>query len=171
MARQQPGERQECSLRDELETIITLVSGDARQRGVRLVLEEISGRAVVRADGEKLRQAFLNIVINALQATPAGGSVAISTNSNAEGYEICFRDTGCGIDAAALGKIFEPFFTTKVDGTGLGLAVTKKIIESHGGQLTVASEAGMGTTVVVKLPAHQESAANSDVKMGGSTQL
>lgn len=152
MARQQPGERQECSLSDELETIITLVSGDARQRGVRLVLEESSGKAVVRADGEKLRQAFLNITLNALQATPAGGSVTISTGSSAAGYEIRFSDTGSGIDAAALGKIFEPFFTTKVDGTGLGLAVTKKIIESHGGQLTVASEAGMGTTVTVKLP-------------------
>lgn len=152
MARQQPGERQECSLRDELETIITLVSGDARQRGVRLVLEEISGKAVVRANGEKLRQAFLNITLNALQATPAGGRVTITTSSYADGYEIRFSDTGSGIDAAALGRIFDPFYTTKVDGTGLGLAVTKKIIESHGGQLTVASEAGMGTTVTVKLP-------------------
>lgn len=152
MARQQPGELRECSLRDELETIITLVSGAARQRGVRLALEEISGKAVVRADGEKLRQAFLNITLNALQATPAGGSVTISAASSAAGYEIRFSDTGSGIDAAALGKIFEPFFTTKVDGTGLGLAVTKKIIEGHGGLLDVASEAGKGTTVTVKLP-------------------
>ncbi len=120
MARPLPGKLQECSLREELKTIITLVSGDARQRQVSLILEEIPGTAVIRADGEKLRQAFLNIVINALQATPAGGSVAISTNSSAEGYEICFRDSGSGIEAAALGKIFDPFFTTKPDGTGWG---------------------------------------------------
>lgn len=171
MARQQPGEMKECSLREELTTIMTLVSGDARQRGIHLVLHDIPAEAVIRADGEKLRQAFLNIVINALQATPAGGSVTISISRGAGGYEIRCCDSGSGIDAAALGKIFDPFFTTKIDGTGLGLAVAKKIIESHGGQLTVASEAGMGTTVVVKLPDEQESVANSDLKMGGSTQL
>ena len=152
MARPLPGKLQECSLQEELKTIITLVSGDARQRQVSLVLEEISATAVIRADGEKLRQAFLNIVINALQATPPGGSVTISTSSSAEGYEICFRDTGSGIEAAALGKIFDPFFTTKTDGTGLGLAITRRIIEGHGGQLIVTSEAGAGTTVMVKLP-------------------
>jgi len=152
MARQQPGERKECSLREELETILTLVSGDARQRGIRLVLEDIPTAAVIRADGEKLRQAFLNIVMNALQATMAGGNVTISVGRSDDGYEIRFRDSGCGIEDAALAKIFDPFFTTKADGTGLGLAVTKKIIEGHGGQLSVTSETGKGTTVVVSLP-------------------
>ena len=152
MARQQPSERKECSLREELETIITLVSGDARQRRIRLLLDDIPADAVVRADGEKLRQAFLNIVINALQATPAGGSVIISTNSCDEDYEIRFSDSGIGIEADVLAKIFDPFFTTKPDGTGLGLAVTKKIVEGHGGHLTVASKAGNGTTVLVRLP-------------------
>jgi len=152
MARQQPGERKECSLREELETILTLVSGDARQRGIRLVLEDIPTAAVIRADGEKLRQAFLNIVMNALQATLAGGNVTISAGRSDDGYEIRFRDSGCGIEDAALAKIFDPFFTTKADGTGLGLAVTKKIIEGHGGQLSVTSETGKGTTVVVSLP-------------------
>ncbi|PKN16410.1 MAG: sensor histidine kinase, partial [Deltaproteobacteria bacterium HGW-Deltaproteobacteria-23] len=152
MARQQPGELRECSLRDELETIITLLNGDARQRGISLLLEEISGKALISADGEKLRQAFLNIILNALQATPAGGSVTITVSSSAAGYEISFVDSGSGIDAAALGKIFDPFFTTKVDGTGLGLAVTRKIVEAHGGQLTVTSEVGKGSTVTVVLP-------------------
>jgi len=159
MARPQPGEEKDCSLREELETIITLVSGEARQRGVRLTLADIPAAAVVRGDGEKLRQAFLNIVINALQATPPDGSVTIVTTRSDGAYEIRFRDTGCGIGADALARIFDPFFTTKANGTGLGLAVTKKIIEGHGGTLTVESEPDTGTTVTVTLPVPAEGAA------------
>lgn len=152
MARQQPGERRECSLREELETILTLVSADARHRRVQIKLDDIPVDAVVWADGEKLRQVFLNIVINALQATPAGGRVAISAKRNGPEYEIHFIDSGSGIAADALSKIFDPFFTTKPEGTGLGLAVTRRIVEGHGGSLTVSSAAGEGTTVLVRLP-------------------
>ena len=194
MARPQSGEMRNCSLREELETIVTLTANDARQRGIRLSFELPADDLTITGDGEKLRQAFLNIVINALQATPGGGSVTISTHKNSlppggggsgrggssklaedsllppppaptplgplcpsrkgeDTYcEIRFRDTGPGIDNDTLGRIFEPFFTTKPDGTGLGLAVTKKIIEAHSGTLTVESEIGKGTTVVVRLP-------------------
>jgi len=160
MARPQPAEMKDCPVRDELVTIATLVASDAKERGVSLVLEPSNTDVIVQADGEKLRQAFLNIVINALQATPAGGSVIISTGmvmeANTPLCEIRFRDSGAGIDAEALGKIFEPFFTTKRDGTGLGLAITKKIIEGHGGTLSVESAVGKGTTVVVGLPVARE---------------
>lgn len=156
MARPQPGEMKRCRVRDELETIATLVANDVRERALRLVLESPAADAVVQADGEKLRQAFLNIVINALQATPAGGSVIISTDIvETDGTEQCqirFHDSGAGIESEALVHVFEPFFTTKPDGTGLGLAITKKIIEGHGGTLTVESAVGQGTTVVVGLP-------------------
>jgi signal transduction histidine kinase len=151
MARQQPMEMRDFSISDELDTIFTLVSSEARQRGIRLVQENIPGDLIVKADGEKLRQAFLNIIINALQATPSGGSVKISCIKSVAGYEICFSDSGTGIDSDKLERIFEPFFTTKTDGTGLGLAITKKIIEAHGGTLTVNSETGVGTTAVVRL--------------------
>jgi len=137
---------------EELETVVTLVSRDALDRGVALLLEPFPGEAIVRANGEKLRQAFLNIIINALQATPARGRVEIALRKADSGFEIRFRDSGSGIDADAQAKIFEPFFTTKPDGTGLGLAVTKKIIEGHGGTLAVESEVGKGTTVTVRLP-------------------
>jgi signal transduction histidine kinase len=151
MARPQPSEMTRCSLVEELETVVTLVSRDALDRGVALFLEPFPGEAIVRANGEKLRQAFLNIVINALQATPARGRVEISLRKADSGFEIRFRDSGTGIDADAQARIFEPFFTTKPDGTGLGLAVTKKIIEGHGGTLAVESEPGKGTVVTVKL--------------------
>ena len=152
MARSRPTELKPCSLREELETIITLTSGEARKQQISLALLPDGADSTVMADGDKLRQAFLNIVINALQATPTGGSVTIGISSDDTGHTIRFSDTGPGIAADALERIFEPFFTTKPDGTGLGLAVTRKIIEAHGGALTVESEAGQGTTVVVRLP-------------------
>jgi signal transduction histidine kinase len=142
-----------CPIHEELETIVTLVSHEARERQIKLVMKPPIVPVIIKADGEKLRQAFLNIVINALQATPPGGSVIISTKVYQTALcEIRFRDTGQGIDAESQAKIFEPFFTTKPDGTGLGLAITRKIIESHKGTLLVESEPGRGTTVVVRLP-------------------
>ncbi len=153
MARPQPADMKPCPVQEELETIVTLVSSDARERNIKLVMQPPPAPVIIRADGEKLRQAFLNIVINALQATKPGGSVIIATKTYQDGLcEIQFRDTGPGMDEETRKRIFEPFFTTKPDGTGLGLAITKKIIESHGGTLLVESETGRGTTVFVRLP-------------------
>ena len=153
MARPQQTDVKPCAVQEELEILETLVSGDAKQREIKLVLQPPTAPVIISADGEKLRQAFLNIIINALQATQPGGSVIISTKVYQTNLcEIRFRDTGSGIDADTQKKIFEPFFTTKPDGTGLGLAITKKIIETHGGSLLIESEAGQGTTVLVRLP-------------------
>jgi len=152
-----PTEMVPCRVQPELETVALLVANDARERKVSLVLEPPVADVVVKGNGEKLRQAFLNIVINSLQATPGGGHLTISTSVCPSGEaagmcEIRFCDSGEGIDAEALAKIFEPFYTTKPDGTGLGLAITRKIVEGHGGTLQVESAVGQGTTVTVKLP-------------------
>jgi signal transduction histidine kinase len=152
LARPQAAEMRRCSLREELETIVTLTANEARQRGINLEFELPADELAVSGDGEKLRQAFLNIVLNALQATPAGGSVTITAGRNADCCEIRFRDTGPGIPAEVRERIFEPFFTTKPDGTGLGLAVTRKIVEAHHGTLDVEGEVGAGTLVTVRLP-------------------
>ncbi|MDD2274126.1 MAG: ATP-binding protein [Desulfuromonadaceae bacterium] len=157
MARPLPTETVRCRVQAELETVVMLVSNDARERGVTLVLDTPSTDVVVNGNGEKLRQAFLNIAINSLQATPAGGRLTISTvlsrvDEAAAMCEIKFCDTGKGIDRESLPRIFEPFYTTKPDGTGLGLAITRKIIEGHGGTLNVESLVGLGTTVLVRLP-------------------
>jgi len=160
MARPQPSEMKPCSVQEELETIACLLSIDAKKRQINLELNEPPTAVPVRADGEKLRQAFLNIMINALQATPPGGSVRISTvvRDEEEGswLEIRFSDTGTGIEAEALQKIFEPFYTTKPDGTGLGLAISKKIVEAHSGDLFVERKSDYGTDVVVRLPVRGE---------------
>ena len=160
MARPLPVEMARCRVQDELETVIMLVVNDARKRQISLHLEPSIPGVIVKGDGEKLRQAFLNIVINALQATASGGSLDILTSicrveEGGANCQIRFSDNGCGIDAASQAKIFEPFYTTKSDGTGLGLAISKKIIEGHGGTLQIESTAGKGTTVVITLPVLQ----------------
>lgn len=153
MARPQPADIRPCVVQEELETIVTLINNDARERKIKLVLQPPAVPVIIDADGERLRQAFLNIIINALQATPPGGSVIIVISVYQTALcEIQFRDTGAGIDAETLERIWEPFFTTKPDGTGLGLAITKKIFESHGGTMMVESDVGHGTTVTVRLP-------------------
>lgn len=113
------------------------------------------------ADPGQLKQVFLNLIMNALQAMPQGGELTVSTQANTGSYKgqgdgsirIDITDTGKGIPAHLLNKIFEPFFTTKEDeGTGLGLAISYRIIEEHNGTITVVSQENKGTTFTITLP-------------------
>ncbi|NVN98710.1 MAG: sensor histidine kinase [Geobacteraceae bacterium] len=152
MARQQPLELKECSIAEELRTIFRLAENQAKTAGVRIVPAFTADGLPIKGDGEKLRQAFLNIMINAIQATPPDGSVTIALERSDSGVAITFSDSGIGIATEELEKIFEPFYTTKSDGTGLGLAITRKIIEGHGGRIDICSEKGKGTQVCIRLP-------------------
>ena len=105
-----------------------------------------------RFDIEKIKQALINLVKNALEAMPQGGVITISTYREEETAVITVADTGPGIEAGDLPLIFEPFFTRKGAGTGLGLSITQRIIEEHQGRITVGSEPGKGTTFVIHLP-------------------
>ena len=111
-------------------------------------------------DEDKLRQVFLNIVLNAVQAMPDGGRLTITSKTSPDGQfaHISIADTGQGIPEENLQKIFDPFFTTKPTnkGTGLGLAVTQGIIEQHKGTIEVTSTVGQGTTFLVTLPTSQK---------------
>jgi signal transduction histidine kinase len=140
----------------DLREIVALLHPEARARGVVLALDapepvELSG------DREKLKQVFLNLLLNALQATDRGGEITVvvgCSNGNGEfrHAQVTVLDNGSGIDPALLPRIFEPFFTTKQGGTGLGLAIAQRIIESHGGTITVESRAGQGSSFTVTLP-------------------
>lgn len=160
MAKPQLIDKVSCHIKAELDTVVRLVANDASQRQIAINLVQPVAETVISADGEKLRQAFLNIVINALHATPVGGKIAIELSSTDSGVEIRFCDSGAGIASENMQRIFEPFFTTKADGTGLGLAITRKIIEGHGGTLQIDSTIGQGTTVIIRLP-QQQSGGNS----------
>jgi len=137
-----------------------LISGQARAHRVQIFTSFHAGPSRVMADETLLKQAFLNIMLNAAEAMPEGGDLAISTRLSPEGaaggrpewVEAVFDDTGPGIQEEDLGRIFDPFFTTKKDGTGLGLAITHRIIETHHGTIRVMSQRGKGSTFVVTLP-------------------
>jgi signal transduction histidine kinase len=105
-----------------------------------------------RMDSDRLKQALLNLLTNALEAMPDGGNLWLSAQRIADGVLITVRDTGQGIPADRVDLIFEPFYTTKGEGTGLGLSITHTIITSHGGRIEVESQSGEGTTFKVFLP-------------------
>ncbi|MDA8086581.1 MAG: ATP-binding protein, partial [Nitrospiraceae bacterium] len=102
----------------------------------------------VRGDGELLKQILMNLVINAVQAMPEGGEIAVSlgVEGAAKTPFIEVRDEGAGIAPELMEKIFDPFFSTKEKGTGLGLAIASKIMQAHGGYIRVSSEQGKGST-------------------------
>jgi two-component system sensor histidine kinase AtoS len=107
------------------------------------------------ADATHLVRAFSNLILNAKEAMPDGGRLTITVQPSENGVQLQFIDTGMGMDQATKDNIFNPFFTTKDKGTGLGLAMTHKIIEEHGGDIQVSSSPGEGTTFTLKLPAVQ----------------
>jgi two-component system sensor histidine kinase HydH len=142
-----------------------LISGQAHAHRVQIFTTFHNGPSRIMADEALLTQAFLNIMLNALEAMPDGGDLSISTRladpetagappgeTRPEWLEVVFDDTGYGIVEEDIGRIFDPFFTTKKDGTGLGLAITYRIIENHHGMIRVMSQPGKGTTFLVTLP-------------------
>jgi signal transduction histidine kinase len=106
----------------------------------------------VYADENKLKQAFLNICYNALEAMPTGGRLQISTRVDADRIVLMFRDNGRGIPRELMEEIYAPFFTTKESGTGLGLSISSQIIRESRGQLDIESQLNQGTVVTITLP-------------------
>lgn len=104
------------------------------------------------ADETKLRQAVVNLLKNAAESSPAGSSISLCITADSHTLHLKVSDQGCGISPEDLQKIFEPFHTTKSFGTGLGLPIVKRIIDSHGGRLSIKSKEGAGTTVHIRLP-------------------
>jgi PAS domain S-box-containing protein len=118
------------------------------------VVSQLDGRLpAILADPDQLGQVFGNIILNAVQAMPEGGRLVVKSQvPSPEWVAISFTDTGVGIPEDNLSKLFEPLFTTKAKGIGLGMAVTKTLVEGHGGTIEVESEVGKGSTFTVKLP-------------------
>lgn len=154
LARQGPSEAQWVDLRASVEETVSLVSLEADRRGVVLSCEWKNDSLFVKADDGQLRQVLLNILLNAIQATEEGGSVVVRGTKTDNGITVSVADTGCGISALEVKHIFEPFYTNKPagQGTGLGLFISRNIVEDHGGDIVVESREGAGTTVTVSLP-------------------
>jgi len=107
-------------------------------------------------DASKLERVFVNLASNAIDAMPNGGTLEIKSCQNGENIDFTFKDTGIGMSDSVLARIFTPLFTTKAQGMGFGLAICKRIVEAHGGKITVISAPNKGTTFTVSLPIEQK---------------
>ncbi|HKV41783.1 MAG TPA: ATP-binding protein [Blastocatellia bacterium] len=132
---------------------MALVRAQADDQGVEITFEQNTEHTEVQADAERLKSCMSNIAINALQAMPGGGHLDAKVHRSDGFVEVVLSDTGVGISEDSIAKVFEPYFSTKQAGFGLGLAVTKKIVEEHKGSIEVASRVNKGTAFTLRLPA------------------
>jgi signal transduction histidine kinase len=139
-------------VRPLLADLVAFLSPQCSQKGVALSLE-LRGPERARIDGFQVKQALLNLVLNALQASSPGDRVVIRTAGDERRLEVCVEDDGEGMPAAVREKVFDPFFTTREAGTGLGLPLVRRVVEQHGGSVELTSEAGRGTLVKLVFPA------------------
>ena len=137
-----------------VERTLQLLTNQIAVRSIDLIKSLDPALSSVELDRNKMQQVFSNLVINACEAMPSGGTLTVSTRPGADGngVEVSFADTGAGIPAENLKKIFDPFFTTKSFGTGLGLAVSYGIVRQRGGTIQVRSERGRGSEFIVRIP-------------------
>jgi signal transduction histidine kinase len=152
--------KEPCDLVGLLEESAALVSLQARAKGVEVRTSFPPVPIVVEADGSQLKQVFLNVFLNAVQAMESGGVLAVEALRYESGRPLVrVTDTGPGIPEEALEKVFDPFFTTKKGGTGLGLSICYTIVKAHGGEIEIRSRPGQGTTVLISMQAGPGSAS------------
>jgi signal transduction histidine kinase len=148
-------ERRSVDIGPIVEPIARLMDSTARKRGVEIVAHVQAGVPAVRADPDQIKQIILNLVLNAIDASPEGGRVVLGLRTPRMGNDrviLEVRDEGPGIAPEKLKTIFHPFFTTKETGTGLGLALVHQMVVEHGGEIVVESELGRGSVFRVTLP-------------------
>jgi signal transduction histidine kinase len=140
-----------------LEEILPIVEPEAKKNNVRVVTNCADATPPVNGDSTMLRQAFLNLAINACQAMPNGGTLRLTCAPvSGRRVEVEVEDTGVGIAPAHLGRIFDLYFTTKDHGTGIGLSMVYRIVQMHDGEIEVQSTPGRGTTFKLLLPQANE---------------
>ncbi|MGH8674463.1 MAG: sensor histidine kinase, partial [Burkholderiales bacterium] len=141
-----------------LQNAMTLVKERAQRHGIALGLEIDAALGTFRADERKFKQIMLNLLSNAVKFTPEGGRVSVAAKPNGTAVEISVADTGVGIALEDQAAVFEEFkqvgrdYTRKAEGTGLGLALTRRFVELHGGKISLASALGKGSTFTFTLP-------------------
>jgi signal transduction histidine kinase len=135
-----------------LKHVLSLTSQQLGQRHIEVVTELPEALPVMYAVNSQIQQIFFNLILNALDAMPGGGTLTIQARALDNGVEMLFEDTGPGIPEEQRNNIFEPFFSTKEGGTGLGLTVSYNIVTSHGGTLDIVDGRGAGACFRLFLP-------------------
>lgn len=144
---------EEMDISGLLQEVYVLVKPDCEGKRIRTAFKTLGKPVIVLGDRDKLKQVFLNLLKNSIEAMEEGGNLSVRFRLTGEHVEIILKDDGCGIPQKHQKKIFEPFFTTKKLGTGLGLSISKRIIEDHrGSSLTLRSRKGEGAVFTVKMP-------------------
>jgi two-component system sensor histidine kinase HydH len=150
-ARPKPPRFQRCKLNHLIERVLTVLRREPDLQ--RVCVDYINSQQLpLYADEAQIEQLVMNLLHNAAHASPDGGLVRVLTSSNADGLRLVVEDEGQGMDEETCRRAFEPFFTTKARGTGLGLPICRKIVDAHGGTISIRSAVGQGATVTVRLP-------------------
>jgi len=155
-AKGQKLELDHCNVNEIIEEVINFAMPEIRQKNIVVLKSYHPGLPLCYLDSKLIKQAFLNIVINAQQAMNHGGELMIRTSKVKQFVQIDITDTGHGIPKDSLNKIFQVYYSTKSTGTGLGLPTTKRIVEDHRGTIGVQSEKGKGTNFTIQLPINSE---------------
>ncbi len=142
----------EVDINQILRDVRKLLSHGILSSQIRLIGNLAEPLPTTLGDANQLKQAFLNIITNAIQSLPDGGVITVTTSQKGGSIVVRIEDTGPGIPGDIMSKLFVPFFTTRKAGSGLGLAVTKRIIDNHGGDIEVMSEGGKGTAFNISIP-------------------
>lgn len=157
-ARSTKSRTETVDLNEVLGDLFKILEFQPRGKEIEIAFEPAPDLSPIEGSVGKVRQVFLNVILNALQAMPDGGKLRVATRNVRgpvfEGVEIIVSDTGTGIQPEQVKQIFQPFFTTKEEGTGLGLAITYGIVQEHNGRIEVESEVGVGTAFRILLPTH-----------------
>jgi PAS domain S-box-containing protein len=151
-SRPSKGTFKEANIADSIDLVVGLVESQFMRKQIEIIKKTAFSLPPVNADEKQLQEVFMNLLRNAADAMPNGGSITITAAMEEENIRIDFTDTGEGISETDIKLIFDPFFTTKEHGTGLGLSVCYGIIKAHGGDLRYSSKLGEGTTATVVLP-------------------
>ncbi|MFQ5594646.1 MAG: GAF domain-containing protein [Anaerolineae bacterium] len=148
------GDRDLTDANDVIQHVLQLLAVDRPRVQIEAHLDP--ELPLIRADADQLKQIFLNLALNGIEAMAGRGRLTVTTAGRANGITVGFTDEGTGIAPADIEHIFEPFYTTKPDGLGIGLSVSRSLIEAHGGQIQVSSREGEGATFEIHLPAMPE---------------
>jgi PAS domain S-box-containing protein len=150
--RPQPPDFSDVDLLETLEDVLRVQGQELHDRSLTVEVEAPSEPAIVKADGNQVKQVFFNVIKNAMEAMTGGGSLRIKARADDESVYLQFGDTGHGIPQDDLSRLFQPFHTTKRGGHGLGLMIVQRIMRDHGGQIGIDSREGKGTIVTLQFP-------------------